>query len=112
MDSLTPDQNVHENELICERLLDWSPLPLISERGLQQWYTRKSAKPEFTPSFTTWAEAGLILEALQSKLGGNNFNTAAWDQLRKMGHLLSIAKLSPADVRSSALAFIKAWHGE
>lgn len=103
----TPDTLSSENALICEKLLGWTQ---SSVRGY--WYpSSMQAGSVSTPTFTGWYHAGLILDALQSKLGGTNFNTAAWDQLRKMGHVLSLGKLSPADVRAAALAFINAWHG-
>lgn len=106
----TPDELTAENELICEKLLGWKRTVRGKLSGCQFWNTEPSQIR--TLAFTTWEEAGLILEALQAKLAGGNFNTAAWDQLRKMGHLLSLGKLAPADIRVAAVAFIKAWHGE
>ena len=110
----TPDELSRENELICHLLLGWEVLPGISTFGEKRWNDKTALGDVWptTPKFTTWADAGLILEALQSKMGGGSYNSAAWDQLRKIGHLVSIAKLSPADIRAAGLAFIKSWHGE
>lgn len=55
-----------ENELICERLLRWTRHS-IDNRG-QVWTVpasrmRREARA-YTPDFLSWADAGLILEAL------------------------------------------------
>lgn len=59
----TPDELIAENKLICAKLLGWTP----DDGG---WI--KSDGYMYggcgTPTFTTWAEAGLILEALATTL--------------------------------------------
>jgi len=54
-----------ENELICERLLGWKTSSILG-----YWFpSQERAGTVRTPSFTTWAEAGLILvEFNQRKL--------------------------------------------
>jgi hypothetical protein len=110
-DELSPQQ---QTELICKKLLGLQVLhlPYLGAHACTTWCDDKYKRYDHIAKFENWSEAGLILEALQAKLGGSNFNTAAWDQLRKMGHLLSIGKLAPTDVRAAAVAFILAWHGE
>lgn len=49
-----------DNELICEKLLGWTRDP---EWQLPAWKDGKEDRGP-TPSFATWAEAGLILDAL------------------------------------------------
>lgn len=61
------DAIIKENEMICEKLLGWvkrpSDIPGISFSG----WCAPNGPDESTPSFTTWAEAGLILEALDQE---------------------------------------------
>ena len=66
-----------ENELLCARLLEWSPLPLLHDRAQQQWYTRTSATPAFTPTFDCWNGTGLLLDALVRH--GQNPDVCHWD---------------------------------
>lgn len=68
----SPDELTAENELICEKLLGWKPAP-VTALGLKSWYPNpygddgEQWRSEPTPSFDTWAEAGLILEALTAR---------------------------------------------
>lgn len=60
----TPDELTAENELICERLLEWTKNPSsVPGIGFSGWQSDDRS----TPSFTTWAEAGLILDALTAR---------------------------------------------
>jgi hypothetical protein len=63
----TPDELTAENELICEKLLGWTPCLRRITDGAREWKTQES-KYFLTPSFTTWADAGLILDALPKEL--------------------------------------------
>lgn len=56
---IEPIATQQENELICEKLLGW-------KRGLHLWKRPDGTyvDPKLEPTFTTWAEAGLILDAL------------------------------------------------
>lgn len=57
-----PPEQVIENELICEKLLGWRVIRPDDDAPL--WCvppTRGFTRP--TPSFATWADAGLIAEA-------------------------------------------------
>lgn len=83
-----------ENELICEKLLGWTG----SIRNGWRLPSGEAAIPEFaTPTFTTWAEAGLILEALQD-VGA-----------RKLELSIQIGRgeLTPQSIRSAALSYLR-----
>jgi len=106
----TPEDRVTQNELICEKLLGWvkrpSDIPGISFSG---WCV-PNGPDESTPSFTTWAEAGLILEAID-KIGldegsvdvGNGVNL--WYCER--GQRISQAATGPLAIRAAALEYIR-----
>lgn len=68
-DSFTPENQLAENELICEKLLGWERRKCFSQYdGRFMGYDFLDGKRETTaPSFTTWADAGLILEALKAR---------------------------------------------
>lgn len=66
---MTPHE---ENELICEKLLGWK-LAGRNAFKVKMWFCLPNGQDgeqyitTSTPSFTTWAQAGLILEALSAK---------------------------------------------
>jgi len=52
-----------ENDLICEKLLGWTREPGNRyTSNMPYWRENDSVR---TPSFTTWADAGLILDAFE-----------------------------------------------
>lgn len=56
----TPDELGIENEAICEKLLDWKRSSIVG-----YWFpSQERVGTVRTPSFITWADAGLILNAL------------------------------------------------
>jgi hypothetical protein len=98
----SPEDRVTQNEIICEKLLGWvkrpSDIPGISFSG---WCV-PNGPDESTPSFGTWAEAGLILDALQSMAG--------WESARacsQFGWLLKTRELTPLAIRAEALEYIR-----
>lgn len=97
---LPPEDRVIQNEIICEKLLGWvkrpSDIPGISFSG---WCV-PNGPDESTPSFTTWADAGLILEALQAN------HERSFSVLRSLSKILKGGLLEPADVRAAALVHI------
>lgn len=112
----TPDtlSTQAENELICEKLLGfvrgytatgsgtvvWRK-PATETRRVEEWYT---------PSFTTWADAGLIMDALSSRgqmprIGERT--DGAWYCVLKDG--VSIESFTACGaIRAAALEYIKA----
>ena len=92
-----------ENELICEKLLGWKP-ERRTVAGLVHvaWWDRGPGRSdtETTPSFSTWAEAGLILEALQAR------HERSFSLLTSLSTILKGGQLDPEDVRAAALVFI------
>jgi hypothetical protein len=105
----TPDELIEENELICERLLGWKKNPSnIPGIGFSGW----ESDDRSTPFFTTWAEAGLILDAFESRapeerVDSANYKSAAGEQMKKLGILLSRGELRPLDIRAAGLKHVR-----
>lgn len=95
---VSPDELGIENEAICEKLLGWNRSSIVG-----YWFpSQEHAGTVRTPSFTTWAEAGLILEALKNVVG--------WEPARarsQLGWLLKTGELTPLAVRAEALEYIR-----
>lgn len=90
-----------ENELICERLLGWEVRRRFGNNPC--WLFFPDGRVANGPySFTTWAEAGLILEALQ----GSELKPAG-RACESLAHELIDGGLTPALVRAAALEYIK-----
>lgn len=120
-----------ENELICERLLAWKRCPSCGE---QKWYSnydrRDATSGPFltcvTPSFTTWAEAGLILEAWTAANNDYDIEGTSTEQgLKISARLRQIKGISyvgdfhghketaPLAIRAAALDYLRktmGWH--
>lgn len=102
-DLRTPDELTAENESICSKLLGWERRANVGTADGRAiwWHHPATTVGTPTPSFTTWAEAGLILDALQA------------NHMRSLSLLISLSKilkgglLEPADVRAAALAYIR-----
>jgi hypothetical protein len=102
-----------ENNLICEKLLGWTRVPGNQyTSNLPYWQEHDSIR---TPSFTTWADAGLILEALVSRgvyvsvhhgESGDNWKSVMhWNRYEKMSCKFAIT--GPAAIRAVSLDFIR-----
>jgi hypothetical protein len=112
----TPDELIAESELICEKLLGWSKrTPGFATPGIEFYGWRLpdgSERP--TPSFTTWADAGLILEALKMRLPGLTLEFRGYAngdcEIVNPGTELmyGYAKTWPLAIRAAALDYIKA----
>lgn len=107
------EDRVTQNELICEKLLGWvkrpSDIPGISFSG---WCV-PNGPDESTPSFTTWADAGLIIDRFEElapveRVDSLFYSSCAEQQLVDLAKLLRVGRLRPADVRAAALEYIKA----
>jgi len=66
---VSPDESSTdaENELICEKLLGWRKCSTFGAQCAGWTRPDSAAHSDNTPDFTTWAEAGLILDALSSR---------------------------------------------
>jgi hypothetical protein len=96
-----------ENELICEKLLGW-------RRNVAGWWCRpgEQINLEHTPAFATWADAGLILDALESRapterIDSPTCHSEAARRMYDLGRILMNGKLRPADVRAAALEYLR-----
>lgn len=106
---LTPEQ-VGENELICERLLGWSRIP--PPEGVICW-DKGDTHTSRTPSFTTWAEAGMILDALVR--AGQRPDVSYYDRwysfvdanCREGDEFPDAHDSGPLAIRAAALAYIR-----
>lgn len=101
----SPEECIADNGRICLDLLGWEP-------GIAGWI-----KPDGfmfggcgTPSFTTWAEAGLILEALEMKREPIDVLHEDEDWSAEFGVYRSSARATtgPLAIRAAALEYIKA----
>lgn len=99
--SVSPDELTAENELICEKLLGWIRC-LPGSKGARHGCTWSAY--EDTPSFTTWADAGLILDELQRR---SYDARGAADVLVELGDKLIGALLTPAAIRDAALKYTR-----
>lgn len=120
-----PDELTAENELICEKLLAWTKLYTAGGSGVAVW--RKPATETrrdeewYTPTFSTWADAGLILEALVKRGCDLDIESTHTDEgvratVRVYFPLPNSASVRKCEclgtpfqaVRAAALAYIKA----
>lgn len=123
---LSPDLQLsrQENELICEKLLGWKRYVPDAHEGQDRRWKRAITLPgitgdvkEATPSFTTWADAGLILEALKAR-GMDRLELSVddegdwkcvveWDR-HQMHRSRYSSESAPLAVRKVALSYIEA----
>lgn len=105
----TPDalSTTEDNELICEKLLGWKVSSVIG-----YWFpSQDHAGTRRTPSFTTWADAGLILDALHARdvtfeVYRDGGGTLRWNVVIAMCTYVC-ASSGPAAVRECALKYIR-----
>jgi hypothetical protein len=107
-----------ENELICLKLLGWRRRDPAECRGKWQIHPdRFYDMPNTTPIFTTWADAGLILDALRGKgmvvhffseMNKFHVETFARDsESSRIGLFDADASTGPLAIRSAALEYIR-----
>lgn len=106
MSEATPEEFGIENEAICETLLRWKRSSILG-----YWFpSHEHAGTVRTPSFATWAEAGLILEALQKK--GTRTELLDWGncwECRIIGNYgIGLYDTGPLAIRAAALEYLKA----
>ncbi len=98
-----------ENELICEKLLGWERITSGEATGF--FFPSPSAIACDAPSFTDWASAGLILEALDNEgLAWTFGNGPEGDFECRVSNACDIhiyAETGPLAVRAAALAYLR-----
>ena len=103
----TPDAMSTENELICEKLLGWKR---TDSRSPAIYVTDIEDVGRVAPSFTTWAEAGLILHALRLKgqtFFALNSREAGWYFDLPDGATQGYFHSGPLAIRAAALEYIR-----
>ena len=93
-----PRDTQAENELIAERLLGWKQYKTAASIW---WEPTLGKRQFFTPTFTTWAERGLIIDALQKQW------PLSKEALRDIGSTILMGALTEQDVRSIALSYLR-----
>lgn len=105
-DSLSTQQ---ENELLCEKLLEWKRLVYTTK---VMWEHPPTGVSD-TPSFTTWADAGLILEALDRvEALGVEVGNAVGCWYCEIDLEVKREPTGPLAVRSAALEYIRSGNDE
>jgi hypothetical protein len=106
----TPDELTAENELICEKLLQWRLLGR-SGSSMTIWSLPNGRDGrQGTPSFTTWADAGLILDALTINRVVFDVYHHDEDFMCSFGGMpvtISSATTGPLAIRAAALEYIR-----
>jgi hypothetical protein len=99
----TPDTLSTENELICKRLLGWTLCNHSDCDNGEHWISNPGQVTQryATPSFATWGEAGLILQAMQREMKRP-------DILAELADGLAEGNLDTGSIRAAALEYIKA----
>jgi hypothetical protein len=105
----TPDELTAENELICEKLLGWEVRPRFGNNPCGLFFPDGRIANGLY-SFTTWAEAGLILEALSSHCPTLEYSDGKWDcyggdPFESFFH--AYADTAPLAIRAAALEHIR-----
>lgn len=102
---IPPDELTAENELICEKLLGWK----VAEAG---WIKQDGFMYGGcgTPSFTTWAEAGLILDRMSQMNWVMLEKIADWTCSIDSGYepTVGVGSTAIAAIRDAALKYIGA----
>lgn len=95
-----------ENELIAERLLGWKQYKTAASIW---WEPTLGKRQFFTPTFTTWHDCGLILEALFAQKGLSAIKTRV-----KLAQLIADiqlpdgkCKFTPSAIRDCALSYLR-----
>lgn len=107
----TPDalSTQAENELICEKLLGWEKV-LMPEDNYPAFKRSWCHDPIYAPSFTTWPDAGLLLEALAKRGVAIRVGTSdpgMWGCWLIEHPCQALATTAPNAVRAAALEYIR-----
>lgn len=117
-DQAPSDELTAENELICEKLLGWKRRVPDEQQGaapdliwLRPFGFGGLDISDRTPSFTSWADAGLILEAFAARdVACDLYQDGEWSIGFYGKHSKCHTRASetgPLAVRSAALAYIR-----
>jgi hypothetical protein len=104
----TPDalSTTEDNELLCEKLLGWEVSSIIG-----YWFpSQDHAGTRRTPSFDTWADAGLILDALAKRGVAIRVGTSdpcMWGCWLIEHPCQALATTAPNAIRAAALEYIR-----
>lgn len=113
VEHIPADPNHDENATICRKLLKWGGGPTLWSDG---------ERHQSTPAFETWADAGLIIDALNARLVAVELSVARWadGEVRAGVHLLPYVHDSsiplvqlhgldsgPIAIRAAALKYIE-----
>jgi hypothetical protein len=106
----TPDELTAENELICEKLLGWSKAQWFGDWA-GNWNRPDGGMCAGTPSFTHWAEAGLILDAFaKNDIAFDVYQDGEWSVGFYGKHTKCHTRASetgPVAIRAAALAYVR-----
>jgi hypothetical protein len=107
----TPDE-LSQNELICEKLLGWKRRSEGSSLLDNYWRRPTGADQLNTPTFTTWAEAGLILDGLVNrgsfpKIQVTVFQEIPWVVEMVAQDIRHVGESGPLAIRGAALEYIR-----
>jgi hypothetical protein len=105
-DLLSTEQS--ENHLLCEKLLGWEKV-LMPEDNYPAFKKSWCHDPVYAPTFTTWADAGLILEALRSKgvITSIQFTTAGYCAIGRWCSPMPATENIPAAIRAAAIEYVR-----
>lgn len=97
---------VYESYLICEKLLGWHKC-LPDSKGWRNSFDWEES--EDTPDFSSWGQAGLILDALQTKgvITSIQFTTAGYCAIDSVSSDPPAIENIPLAIRTAALKYIR-----
>jgi hypothetical protein len=102
----TPDELAIENALICEKLLGFKRH--CDKPGCLDWRIASGQRYWGNPTFTTWADAGLVLDALINLgIGVDVGNSGGGWYCDIYSGLVPSESTGPLAVRAAALQYIR-----
>jgi hypothetical protein len=114
----TPDELAIENALICEKLLGFKRH--CDKPGCLDWRIASGQRYWGNPTFTTWADAGLVLEAWTAANNDYDIEGTSTEhglkisaRLRQIkgisyvGDFVGYGETAPLAVRAAAIKYIR-----
>jgi hypothetical protein len=98
-----------ENALICERLLGWIREECYGHNGRSMGFVWKRGERDYPgwKTFTSWADAGLILDALADKYPVAWKTDAGWHAHFDHEWEFTAHPTGPLAIRAAALEYIR-----